>query len=172
MKQYPLDNDAPALYVTTYAKYNSGYLSGEWVILTDFSDFDSFISYCRNIHSDEEDAELMFTAYEYLPDSMYHECAFSEEDFDNVLEMYNCADKEAAYAYYEYFGEWDLRRFEDAYQGYFSTEYDFAVQLIDDCYDLDKQMGSLSYYFDYDRFARDLFAYDYTFVEGYVFLNY
>ena len=30
-------------------------------------------------------------------------------------------------------------------------------------------MGNLSYYFDYERYARDLFMTDYTFCDGLVF---
>lgn len=33
-----LNSDAPALYVGTYAKYNSGSLSGMWVDLTTFDE--------------------------------------------------------------------------------------------------------------------------------------
>jgi antirestriction protein len=39
-------------------------------------------------------------------------------------------------------------------------------------YDLDKSMGSLSQYFDYEAFGRDLFMYDYTMgANGNVFRN-
>jgi hypothetical protein len=33
---------------------------------------------------------------------------------------------------------------------------DYAYDFIDDCYDLDKTMGKLAVYFDYDSFTRDL----------------
>ncbi|MBE6319301.1 MAG: antirestriction protein ArdA [Bacteroidales bacterium] len=45
----------------------------------------------------------------------------------------------------------------------------FARHIVDECYDLDKMLGSLSYYFDYDAFARDLFMCDYHFDNGHVF---
>ncbi len=36
------------------------------------------------------------------------------------------------------------------------TREDYACQLVADCYDLEKQMGELARYFDYDAFGRDL----------------
>ena len=50
------------------------------------------------------------------------------------------------------------------------TAEDFAEQLVNDCYNIDNMMGSLSSYFDYKAFARDLFMTDYTMGEhGHVF---
>ena len=50
------------------------------------------------------------------------------------------------------------------------SEEDFAEQLVNDCYNIDNMMGSLSSYFDYKAFARDLFMSDYTMGEhGHVF---
>lgn len=164
--------EAPSLYVGTYAKYNAGSIAGEWVNLTDFSDYEDFISYCRDIHSDEQDAELMFQDYENIPSAMYDECGITEDEFNSIIEMYNHPDREAAFTYYDYFGEWDLRKFEDRFCGEWDTELDYAYHIVDECYNLDKELGSLAYYFDYDKFSRDLFAYDYLFLEGYVFTNY
>ena len=50
----------------------------------------------------------------------------------------------------------------------------FAVarEIVNDCYDLEKQMGHLANYFDYDAYARDLFMYDYYYDNGYVFRHY
>ena len=50
----------PKVYVGTYAKYNNGNLFGEWLELDDYSDEDEFLEACRELHSDEEDPELMF----------------------------------------------------------------------------------------------------------------
>ncbi len=36
------------------------------------------------------------------------------------------------------------------------TREEYAQQFVDDCYDLDKQVGELARYFDYDAFGRDL----------------
>lgn len=64
----------------------------------------------------------------------------------------------------------DFEKFEEAYCGEWDSEEDFARQLVDDCYDIERQMGSLSIYFDYAAFGRDLFLTDYTMGEhGHVF---
>ncbi len=39
-------------------------------------------------------------------------------------------------------------------------------------YDIEKQIGHLANYFDYDAYARDLFMYDYYYDNGYVFRHY
>lgn len=56
--------------------------------------------------------------------------------------------------------------------GKFESEEAFADYIISECYDLDRMMGDLSFYFDYERYARDLFMTDYTFCDGHVFSNY
>ena len=33
--------------------------------------------------------------------------------------------------------------------------------IVNECYDLERSMGNLADYFDYERFGRELFAYDY-----------
>lgn len=50
----------------------------------------------------------------------------------------------------------NISDFEEAYQGNYKDMGEFAEQLISDCYDLDKMMGNLSYYFDFDKYGRDL----------------
>lgn len=37
------ENDTPKVYVGTYAKYNNGDISGEWLDLTDYVDYDDFL---------------------------------------------------------------------------------------------------------------------------------
>lgn len=63
----------------------------------------------------------------------------------------------------------DFDKFDDFYQGEFCSKEAFAEHIVDECYDIERTMGNLSYYFDYGRFARDLFMCDYIFENGYVF---
>ena len=63
------------------------------------------------------------------------------------------------------FIDWDceeLEHFEDCYVGEYDSEEDFAREIVNDCYDLEKLMGHLSDYFDYEAFGRELFMYDYS----------
>lgn len=41
-------------------------------------------------------------------------------------------------------------------------EEDFARHIVSECYDLERTMGGLERYFDYEAFARELFMYDYS----------
>ena len=73
------------------------------------------------------------------------------------------------------FIEWDcekLEHLEECYVGEYDSEEDFAREIVNDCYDLEKLMGHLSDYFDYNAYARDLFMYDYYYDNGYVFRHY
>jgi antirestriction protein len=65
------EDDTPKVYVGTYAKYNNGDLTGEWVDLTNFSNKEDFLEYCAELHSDESDPEFMFQDYENFPREYY-----------------------------------------------------------------------------------------------------
>ena len=67
--------------------------------------------------------------------------------------------------------EYAIDHFEEDYCGEWDTELEYAEVLIEDCYDLEKIMGELHRYFDYEKFTRDLFINDYLFYDGFVFNN-
>lgn len=46
--------------------------------------------------------------------------------------------------------------FSEVYRGTWRDVTAYAEQLVDDCYDLEKTMGSLAAYFDYEKFGHDL----------------
>lgn len=159
------DSDSPALYCGTYGKYNSGNFNGMWVNVSTFDDYEDFVNFCYAIHADEDDPELMFQDGENIPDSLCSE-SMGEEEFNNLLKYCELCDDYSVEAV-EDFLEWDctedLDRMHDAYVGVYDSEKDFAEELVDDCYNLDDMMGNLSNYFDYKKFARDLFMCDYYF---------
>lgn len=158
-------SDSPALYCGTYGKYNEGSLCGLWIDLSSFDDYDEFINFCNAIHADEDDPELMYQDYENMPGSLYHE-SMGEKEFNNIVKYCELCDDYSVSAV-EDFLEWDssddLDRMHDAYVGVYDSEEDFAEEIVSDCYDLENIMGSLSCYFDYEKFARDLFMCDYYF---------
>jgi antirestriction protein len=167
--KHSLDSDNPAVYCGTYGKYNSGSLEGMWIDLTTFFDYDDFIEFCYNLHADEEDPELMFQDYENFPRELYSESCFNEDEFDTIIKYANLSDRDAVDAFISCFCVDELDNFEEYYVGYFDSEEDFARHIVEECYDLDKMLGSLSSYFDYSSFADDLFMCDYFFDNGYVF---
>lgn len=166
--------DTPAIYVGTYHKYNNGSLAGAWLDLEQFSDYDDFIEICRLLHNDEEDPELMFQDFQGFPKCWYDESSM-EDNFDKILEYIQLDDddKELVEEYAEWSGEYNIEKARECFQGIYDSEEDFAEQMVSECYGLENIMGNLSYYFDYKKFARDLFMCDYYFSSnGYVFSQY
>ena len=154
----------PSVYVGTYGKYNEGSLRGLWIDLSSFDDYDEFINFCKAIHADEYDPELMAQDYECFPRDFYTEGFISREDFDNILQYSEMCEKHGQEAVDDYmeFAE-SLDGFEEAYMGEWDSEEDFAQHIVDECYDLEKTMGSLSNFFDYKRYADELFMFDFHF---------
>ena len=158
-------SDSPALYCGTYGKYNSGKLCGMWVNVSTFDSYEDFINFCKAIHADEEYPELMYQDFANIPDSLYHE-SMGEEEFNNLLKYCELCDDYCVSAvddFLEWFSPEDLDRMDDAYAGVYDSEEDFAREIVNDCYDIKKMMGSLADYFDYEALARDLFMCDYHF---------
>lgn len=158
-------SDSPALYCGTYGKYNSGNLRGMWVDLSTFDSYEDFKNFCIAIHADEDDPELMYQDYENMPRSLYHE-SMGEEEFDNIAKYCELCDDYSVSAvddFLELYSPEDLDNMYDAYMGVYDSEEDFARETVNECYDLDKMMGSLACYFDYEALARDLFISDYHF---------
>lgn len=152
----------PSVYVGTYGKYNDGSLCGLWIDLSSFNSYNDFINFCKAIHADEEDPELMAQDYECFPRQWYNEGFMSEEDFDHIKEYTEMCDKHSVEAVDDYMElHDDLDNFEEAYCGEWDSEEDFARHIVEECYNLEKMMGNLANYFDYEAFGRELFMYDY-----------
>ena len=168
------DSDSPALYCGTYGKYNSGSLYGMWVDLSTFDDYEDFVNFCYAIHADENDPELMYQDSKNIHYALYRE-SMGEKVFNNIKKYCELCDEYGVFAvndFLEWFTPGYLYRMPDIYVGVYDSEEDFARELVDECYDLDKMMGDLAGYFDYEAFARDLFINDYCFgSHGTVFLR-
>ena len=142
----------PSIYCGTYGKYSGEEgIRGLWIDLTTFSDYvGTYPNYLT--WSDIQD-------YEAFPKKWYDESSFDEDSFEAVREYSDMCDKYSADAV-DAFIDWgceELEHFEDCYVGEYDSEEDFAREIVNDCYDLEKQMGHLANYFDYDAYARDLF---------------
>ena len=165
------------IYVGTYAKYNDGSLFGKWMDLSDYSDSEEFFDACKELHADEEDPELMFQDYENIPKGLINESWLSPNIFEVIEAVTKLDDtQQEAFAVWLNFTSSDISKeaiddlissFEDDYQGEYGSEEDYAYEVIDECYpDLPEFAKT---YFDYEKFARDLFIGDYYYDEGYVF---
>ncbi|EIN0623277.1 TPA: antirestriction protein ArdA [Escherichia coli] len=167
---------APSVYVGTYAKYNNGSIAGKWVnLLDDVTDCDDFYEKIAELHSDEADPEFMFQDYENMPRGIVSETSINWDYIDGlrrVLEENNEEWAEAYALFVENFHDTDVENFYESYSGTADSEADYAEQLLDDTGELNAIPKNLRYYFDYEKFARDLFINDYTFIDGHVFRNY
>ena len=155
----------PSIYCGTYGKYSGeGGICGLWIDLTTFSDYDDFLNFCYAIHADEEDPEQMFQDYEAFPASGTTRASCRRTTSTISSNTRICATyrealcftknhgQEAVDDYMEFHDELD--NFEDAYCGEWDSEEDFARHIVDECYDLERTMGDLSRYFDYEAFLQ------------------
>ena len=159
------DSDSPALYCGTYGKYNSGNFNGMWVNVSTFDSYEDFRDFCLAIHADEDDPELMYQDFENMPDCLYHE-SMGKKGIEKIMEyrgMCNEYSVSAVNDFLEWFSPEDLGRMHDAYVGVYDSEEDFAREIVNERYDIDKMMGDLAYYFNYEALTRDLFLGDYHF---------
>ncbi|HFO2582240.1 TPA: antirestriction protein ArdA [Escherichia coli] len=167
---------APSVYVGTYAKYNNGSIEGKWInLLDDVTDCDDFYEKIAELHKDEADPEFMFQDYENMPRGIVSETSINWNYIDGlrrVLEENNEEWAEAYALFVENFNDTDVENFYESYCGTADSEEDYAEQLLDDTGELNAIPKNLRYYFDYEKFARDLFINDYTFIDGHVFRDY
>lgn len=163
-------SDTPRLYVGTYAKYNDGNLFGKWIDLEDFDCKEDFLEACAELHKDEDDPELMFQDFEGFPREMYSESSVSDELWDNWV-LLNDSQREILQAYLEDVdSSGTIEQAEEAYQGQHKSELDFAYELVEDLGYMNDMSEHLRMYFDYEKFAQDLFISDYIFAtDGHVF---
>ena len=162
----------PSIYVGTYEKYNNFSLFGKWVDLTQFDSSDEFYDYCRELHNDEDEPELMFQDYEYIPDGYVSECHLNPAIFEVLEELTDPNDYEDFCSFVSHFGKGaTVEKFRDSYVGHYDSEEDFARELVEQTTTKDVPEFYLRY-FDYKTYAQDLFMDGYVFLDGIVYHNY
>lgn len=174
---YDYHTGNPAVYVGSFHKYACGSIFGAWLDLTAFADYDEFCAVCRFLHKDEGDNfQPMFQDYENFPESFYSESSLDEDTFDKIQEFAELDEneREAFEAFLDLRCDSGLSvdDFREAYQGEWDSEEEFARNIVEECGMLDNVPESLKDYFDFERYADELFRYDYDFQDGYVFRSY
>ena len=157
--------DSPAIYCSTYGKYNTGNLRGMWVDLSTFDYYEEFETFCLAIHADEDDPELMYQDFSNMPDRLYHE-SMGEEEFNKIAKYCELCDDYSVSAvddFLEFYSPEDLDNMTDSYVGVYDSREDFAKEKAIEDFNPEKMMGDFADYFDYDAYARDLFLNDYKF---------
>lgn len=155
------------IYVGTYAKYNNGDLKGEWLDLEDYADLDEFYAACKELHSDEEDPEYMFQDWEGIPD-LYIGESWLDETIFKVIEFIEKShmDEEAILAGLGL--DIPIEKIEEAYQGQYDSDEDFARQFADDIGAIQDDCSWPYTCIDWEWAAREL-MYDYQENNGYYF---
>lgn len=162
------DGDHCEVYVGTYAKYNNGSLFGMWVNMESFDIVEEFKIFCKAIHGNEEDPELMYQDYHNFPHNLYSESGMA--DSFEAIQQYATLDydADALDAWIDDLQNDDFENFTECYIGEFDSEKDFAEQIFEDCH-AHKYDDFILQYIDYEKFARELFSEGYEFCNGYVF---
>ncbi|MDD7397881.1 MAG: antirestriction protein ArdA [Firmicutes bacterium] len=171
------------IYVGTYAKYNDGNLAGAWIDPTEYDCKEDFIDACKALHKDESDPELMFQDWAGDFFGLISE-SFIDAKFWELIESPELEDDERREAFAEFinYGFIDLQKTtaEDAldsffgkYIGKFDSEEDFAEEIArEQFYEEFEKNEKLEWYFDFSKYARDLFIDDYVYLNGFVFARY
>lgn len=143
------------IYVGTYAKYNSGSIQGAWLDLEDYSDKESFLEACKELHKDESDPELMFQDFEGFPKSFYSESSVSDELFA-YLEL-DEDDRKLLDVFTEGVDQnGTIEQAREAFMGNgYDNESDWAAQWLEDTGGLEGVPDHLKNYIDYESYARD-----------------
>jgi len=162
-------DNTPRIYVGTYAKYNNGSLAGAWLALDDYADHDEWVEAIAELHKDESDPEYMFQDHEGIPEQYISESGLDSDywDYRELLDNTDL-DKEAVDAGLSL--GIPLDKLEDAYYGYYEDDTDLAYEYIESTGMLSDVPESLTHYFDYEAFGRDL-AMDFSEEEGHYFNN-
>ena len=81
------------IYVGTWAKYNAGSLSGEWLALRDYDNYSELCEVMRAIHEDESDPEPMIQDCEDFPEGFsVVSGSLSEEEYNDIMKA--CKEEE------------------------------------------------------------------------------
>lgn len=167
------------IYVGTFAKYNNGDLSGEWLDVSDYSSAEQIMEAMKAIHEDEQDAEFMLQDIEGDAQKLGVDESMSLEDWEQVyeaLEAVECSHLvfEAIKAYADNIGEKItpelVENAEEAYQGEYDSDEDFAENLAEELGYIDGNASWPHTCIDWQWAAREL-MYDYFESNGYYFRN-
>jgi len=152
------NSNTARVYVGTYAKYNAGSISGQWLDLDDYADADDFLEACRELHADESDPEFMCQDWEGVPDSLAAECPDWEQVFAWIA--LDEDDRELLGAWTSYGREFDPDAARDAYLGTYATLADYVEEFWRDAGGFGEASGDQWWhptrYIDWERMASDL----------------
>ncbi|THV60589.1 antirestriction protein ArdA [Chryseobacterium candidae] len=169
-----------SIYVATYRKYNEGSIFGEWLTLSDYSDYNELYEAMKELHRDEEDPEYMFQDYEFpnffITQGYISECHISNEIYEIAEKINNSAlDFEIIEAYIDCRGSYfqDIEDFlhevSDSYYGEYNSDENFAQEILEQEGSIPENLPTYIY-IDWASTAKHI-MYDYSESNGYYFRN-
>ncbi|MDW9381126.1 antirestriction protein ArdA [Chryseobacterium sp. JV558] len=172
--------DNCAVYCGTYAKYNNGSIFGQWLNLSDYSDYNELYEAMIELHKDEEYPEFMFQDYEF-PKFFINQGLICESHISN--DIYEIAEKindsglefEIIEAYVDCIGNYCkdteelLDKVSDSYSGEFSSDEDFTQEMLEQDGSIPENLPSYIF-IDWEKTAYN-FMLDYACSNGHYFRN-
>lgn len=160
------------IYIADLADYNMGLLEGVWLDITDMDadeirkEIQEFLKK-RTKETGELHEEFAIFDMEEFPDELVSE----HPDFDELVKFMELTKEfgDAFATYCSHIGgiEYATKEgFEEAYCGQYKSEVEYAEEIAETVFDISE---SIACYFNYEKFAIDLFINDYYFEDGYVF---
>jgi antirestriction protein len=170
-------SDTPRIYVACLASYSAGTLHGKWIDLEGKDKDDVQEEVNQVLRSSPFPNVMVEHEGKQVPSA--EEWAIHDYDefpnlgeypgLDKVMEVASAIEEhgEAYEAYMSMVGTdyATVESFEEAYNGEWDSEKDFAYDLVDSLGMLEGIPESIQNYFNYDAFTRDLFMGDYTSVD-------
>jgi antirestriction protein len=150
------NNDAAEfrIYIADMAAFNAGHLRGAWVSPAEFNDVSELQDAINAIVTSPE-GEWAVHDSERIK-IREHESLAVILAIARACEEWGCEKVQAAI---DHGIASDLENIGDEIAerdgGEYGSKIDWAYEHIEGCYDLDKMLGSLAHYFDYEAFARD-----------------
>ena len=152
-----------SIYVASLADYSAGILHGRWIdcLANDSDEVQEQIALMLADSPTARQEGRRAEEWAIHDHGGWHGMRINEtEDIEALCELAAELDEhgEALAVYLDHVGTRDVSGFQDAYCGTWSSEQDYAEDLADDIMEIPDHIAP---YFDYERFARDLFMCDY-----------
>lgn len=142
------------IYVSTYAKYNAGRLSGIPIDPTDHADLEEFLEACKAAHEDEVDPELMFISPENLPASLVKESSISASLWE-FLALSEEGQKTVSVCWENVDDGRTIEGALESFEGAFASESTWAESYLEQTGGLSGVPAHLRGYIDFTSYARD-----------------
>jgi antirestriction protein len=154
-KQQERGAETPRIYVADLADYNAGILRGRWIEIGEHTDVDEIRAEIHEMLAETGHEEYAIHDYNDIPYGDLGEYPPLEKVVA-VAHAVKAHGYRLVKGYLNHFDIENLEELEDRFRGIYESVEDYARELIDECYDLEKMMGNLAYYFDYEAYTRDL----------------